>query len=88
MSLGREWFEAQNNKYHVRDYAVVRGFNAWVVYFGSKPITARRRRVALAARAVEAFLPDPRKPLKKPGDDDDDNDDAPAAAARIAADFR
>ena len=86
--LGREWFEAQNNKYHVQGYAVVRGFNAWVVYFGSK--TAYPPDVAelgLAARAVETFLPDPRKPLKKPGDDADD-DDAPVAAAQIASEAR
>lgn len=86
--LGREWFEAQNNKYHVRGFAVVRGFNAWVAYFGSKanypPDVAE---LGLAARAVETFLPDPHKPLKKPGDDDDD-DDAPVAAARTASDFR
>jgi hypothetical protein len=85
--LGREWFEAQNNKYHVQGYAIIRGFNAWVVYFGSKtnypPDVAE---LGLAARAVETFLPDPRKPLKKPGDDDDG--DAPAGAAQIASDIR
>jgi hypothetical protein len=65
--LGREWFEAQNNKYHVRGYAIVRGFNAWMVYFGSKsgypPDVAE---LSLAARAVETFLPDPRRPLRRP----------------------
>jgi hypothetical protein len=78
--VGREWFEAQNNKYHVRGYAIVRGFNAWIVYFGSKtgypPDLAE---LGLAARAVETFLPDPRKPLKRPADNDDDSDATVAA---------
>ena len=71
--LGREWFEAQNNKYHVRGYAVVRGFNAWFVYFGSKtgypPDVAE---LGLAARCVETFIPDPKRPMKRPGGDADD----------------
>ena len=71
--LGREWFEAQNNKYHVRGYAIVRGFNAWLVYFGSKtgypPDVAE---LGLAARAVETFLPDPRRPLRKPTNPSDE----------------
>jgi hypothetical protein len=70
--LGREWFEAQNNKYHVRGYAIVRGFNAWLVYFGSKtgypPDLAE---ISLAARAVETFIPDPKRPLRKPSERDD-----------------
>ena len=70
--LGREWFEAQNNKYHVRGYAIVRGFNAWLVYFGSKtgypPDVAE---LSLGARAVETFIPDPRRPLRKPTNPDD-----------------
>jgi len=78
--VGREWFEAQNNKYHVRGYAIVRGFNAWLVYFGSKtgypPDLAE---LALAARAVESFLPDPRKPLRRPAEGSDDSDPTVAA---------
>jgi hypothetical protein len=70
--LGREWFEAQNNKYHVRGYAIVRGFNAWVVYFGSKagypPDVAE---LGLAARSAETFIPDPKHPMKRPVADED-----------------
>jgi hypothetical protein len=73
--IGREWFEAQNNKYHVRGYAMVRGFNAWMVYFGSKtgypPDVAE---LSLAARAVETFLPDARRPLRKPNESSSDGD--------------
>jgi len=58
--VGREWFEAENNKYHVRGYAIVRGFNAWIVYFGYKtgypPDLAE---LSIAARSAETFIPDP-----------------------------
>ena len=78
--LGRAWFEAQNSKYHVRGYAIVRGFNAWLVYFGSKtgypPDVAE---LSLAARAVETFIPDSGRPLRRPANSEDDD------TARIAA---
>jgi hypothetical protein len=84
--LGREWYEAQNNKYHVQGFALVRGFNAWVVYFGSKtnypPDVAE---LGLAARAVETFLPDPRRPPKNPGAADDDKPSD--GAAQIASEW-
>lgn len=79
--IGREWFEAQNSKYHVRGYALVRGFNAWMVYFGSKtgypPDVAE---LGLAARAVETFIPDANRPLRKPADPSDET--ASLAASR------
>jgi len=81
--LGREWFEAQNNKYHVRGYAMVRGFNAWIIYFGSKtgypPDLAE---LSLAARAVETFYPDPRHPLRRPAEDGNGDDEVALAASR------
>ena len=81
--LGREWFEAQNNKYHVRGYAMVRGFNAWLVYFGSKtgypPDLAE---LGLAARAVETFYPDPRHPLRRPAEDGNGDDEVAVAGSR------
>ena len=80
--VGREWFEAQNNKYHVRGYAIVRGFNAWMVYFGSKtgypPDLAE---LSLAARCVETFVPDPRRPLRKPADEAEASPDSDATMA-------
>jgi hypothetical protein len=58
--LGRTWFEAENNKYHVQGYVLTRGFNAWIVYFGYKtgypPDLAE---LSIAARAAETFIPDP-----------------------------
>jgi hypothetical protein len=56
--LGRPWFEGENAKYHVRGYAVVDGFNAWIVYFGykvSRPINTAE--LGLAARCVETVMP-------------------------------
>jgi hypothetical protein len=56
---GRGWFEAENNKYHVRGYVTVEGFNAWFVYFGHKTGTAPDpAEISLAARCVETIVPD------------------------------
>ena len=56
--LGRSWFEAENNKYHVRGYVVVKGFEAWITYFGYRtqypPDVAE---IALAARSAEGAAP-------------------------------
>jgi hypothetical protein len=56
--LGRPWFEAENNKYHLRGYAVTRGFDAWFIYFGYKtnspPDPAE---LNLAARAMQTIVP-------------------------------
>jgi hypothetical protein len=56
--LGRPWFEAENDKYRVRGYVVVSGFQAWVIYFGHKvgepPDPAE---LSLAARSAESVVP-------------------------------
>lgn len=56
--LGRSWFEAENEKYHVRGYVVVQGFSAWIVYFGYRthypPDLAE---ISLAARSAETAVP-------------------------------
>ena len=57
-SLGRPWFEAQNDKYHVRGYAVTDGASAWIVYFGYK--TTRPANISelnLASHSVDTVLP-------------------------------
>jgi hypothetical protein len=59
-SVGREWFEAENGKYHVKGYAVTNGFDAWIVYSGYRlkdPINPGE--VATAARSLETILPTP-----------------------------
>ncbi|HYO11500.1 MAG TPA: hypothetical protein VER17_21230 [Tepidisphaeraceae bacterium] len=59
-SLGRPWFEARNARYHVRGYAVTKGFDAWVIYCGYKreqPPSAAE--LGLAARSLETIVPTP-----------------------------
>ena len=49
---------SENAKYHVRGYAVVDGFTAWIVYFGYKvnrPINTAE--LGLAARSVQTVIP-------------------------------
>lgn len=57
--VGRTWFEAQNDKYHVRGYVQVEGFGVWFVYYGHKTATAPDpAEISLAARSVETIVPD------------------------------
>ena len=56
--LGRNWFEVENNKYHVRGYALAQGFEAWIVYFGYKlNYPPDLGEISLAARAADTFVP-------------------------------
>jgi hypothetical protein len=57
-SLGRSWFEAENEKYHLRGYVVVKGFEAWVVYFGYRVHYAPDiAEISLSARSAETAVP-------------------------------
>lgn len=61
-SLGRPWFEARNDNYHVRGYVITRGFEAWIIYCGYKrspnqPPSAAE--LGVAARALETIVPTP-----------------------------
>ena len=57
-ALGRRWFEAENNKYHVRGYCMAQGFHAWIVYFGYKTQSPPNfDEIALAARSADTFIP-------------------------------
>ena len=57
--LGRPWFEAENDKYRVRGYVVVSGFQAWVIYFGHKSmLPPDPAELSLAARAADTIVPD------------------------------
>jgi hypothetical protein len=59
-SIGREWFEAENAKYHVKGYAVTSGFDAWIVYSGYRvkdPINPAE--LAMASRSMDTILPTP-----------------------------
>jgi hypothetical protein len=59
-ALGRPWFEAENNRYHVRGYVVTKGFEAWIIYCGYKreqPPSAAE--LGVAARSLETIVPTP-----------------------------
>ena len=56
--LNRSWFEAANNKYHVRGFIVTKGFEAWIIYSGFKTQEPSDiSELALAARAMETIVP-------------------------------
>jgi hypothetical protein len=60
-SFGRSWFEAENNKYHVKGYAVVQGTDAWFVYSGYRMTMDRKaEEIALAERCQETILIQPK----------------------------
>lgn len=57
-TLGREWFEAENAKYHMTGYVMTRGFDAWINYCGHRTTEAAdEAEVALATRALDTILP-------------------------------
>jgi hypothetical protein len=57
-TLGRRWFEAENDLYHIRGYAMTHGNSAWVVYSGFR-VRARPEpeEVAVGERAAESIAP-------------------------------
>ena len=59
-SLGRPWFEAENNRYHAKGYAVTHGFDAWIIYTGYKIASPPAPdETGLAERCLETILPTP-----------------------------
>jgi hypothetical protein len=57
-ALGRQWFEAENSKYHVRGYAMTRGSQAWIVYSGWRVTRdPHPDEIALAQRSLESIVP-------------------------------
>ena len=63
--VGREWVEAENDKYHLRGYAVTCGFEAWLVYAGAKrPSAPNPVDWQLALRSMESVVPDPLAPTE------------------------
>jgi len=73
--LGRSWFEAENDKYHIRGYVVVKGLGAWVVYFGYRTkFPPNLGEISLAARSAETAVPlmdEMTAPATQPSDDSD-----------------
>ena len=59
-SIGREWFEAQDNKYHVKGYAITNGFDAWIIYSGYRWRNGLNLpEIAMAERSMDSILPTP-----------------------------
>jgi hypothetical protein len=57
-SLGRSWFEGQNDKYHIRGYVVVKGLSAWLVYFGYRvKCPPNLGEISIAARSADSAVP-------------------------------
>ena len=57
-SLGRCWFEAENQIYHVRGYAMTRGNDAWIVYSGYRVQThPLQGDIMLAQRGADSVVP-------------------------------
>jgi hypothetical protein len=57
-SLGRQWFEAANSKYHVFGYAMTRGDKAWIVYSGWRTShEPQPEEIAIARRSLESVVP-------------------------------
>jgi hypothetical protein len=62
-SLGREWFEGENDKYHVTGYIVTNGLDAWAIYSGYRLAYPKNRRdISMAFRCMDSIVP---LPLKK-----------------------
>lgn len=57
-SLGRQWFEAENSKYHVRGYAMTHQFDAWIVYSGYRVKgPPRLDEISEAQRCADSIAP-------------------------------
>jgi hypothetical protein len=55
---GREWFEAENNKYHARGFVIARGLDAWIVYSGYRLAQAPDpTEVGISERSAQTVLP-------------------------------
>jgi hypothetical protein len=57
-TLGRAWFEAENDTYHVTGCAMTHGFDAWIVYSGYR-VNAHptESEIALSAKAADSVVP-------------------------------
>jgi hypothetical protein len=59
-AMGREWFEAENYKFHVKGYAITKGFDAWIVYSGYRIRDPMKpAELGMAARSMDSILPTP-----------------------------
>ena len=58
--LGRCWFEAENDQYHILGYAMTHGLDAWMVYSGYRVKThPPDGEILLASRGADTVTPLP-----------------------------
>lgn len=56
--LGRQWCDAENNRYHFQTYAVTQGFDAWIVYWGYRTQEPMQPgEIELAKKAIATIMP-------------------------------
>src|SRR3954470_13295380 len=56
--LGREWFEAENERYHMTGYVMTRGFDAWINYCGYRMQEQMEPlEIQLGTRALDTVMP-------------------------------
>lgn len=57
-SIGREWFEAEDAKYHMVGYAMTSGFDAWINYSGYRVREPQEPgQIELAVKSLGTILP-------------------------------
>jgi hypothetical protein len=57
-ALGRSWFEAENQTFHVKGYAIAHGFDAWIVYSGYRvQANPTPEQIELAEKGAESVAP-------------------------------
>ena len=62
-ALGREWFEGENDRYHVTGYIVTNGCDAWAIYSGYRLNYPKNLRdISRAFRSMDSIVP---LPLRK-----------------------
>jgi hypothetical protein len=55
---GREWFEAENNKYHGTGYVMSKGCEAWIVYSGYRVTSPpNAEEISVSRRSATTIVP-------------------------------
>lgn len=55
---GRDWFEAENNKYHGIGYVMCRGQEAWIVYSGYRVTSPpNAEEISVSRRSAQTIIP-------------------------------
>lgn len=56
--LGRAWFEAENDKYHMTGYVMTRGFDAWINYCGYRVAEEKMpQELEIGGKSLDSVVP-------------------------------